>query len=167
MKKSFKILIIIFIVILAGCNDKKINTSENIQQNKIQSSSGISIIVNNIDLGEIPIRGGSIDIVFLFRNNGKEAVLITEGETSCMCTVAVIEKSNMKFSPQIKMRGHGIMPVLSETVTPGEELKLIATFDPLAHGINAIGPIKRDVILKTNSTKTPVLKFSFLGTVVK
>jgi hypothetical protein len=56
---------------------------------------------------------------------------------------------------------------LDITLAPGETAELIAVFDPMAHGPDAVGPIKRDVILTTDSTETPEIRFSFLGNVVR
>lgn len=64
--------------------------------------------------------------------------------------------------------GQGIGPTrLDIALDPGETVDLIAIFDPMAHGPNAIGPIKRDIILTTDSKETPEIRFSFLANVVR
>ncbi len=50
---------------------------------------------------------------------------------------------------------------------PGEEAEVVAVFDPMAHGPNAIGPMKRDIIFATDSAETPEVTFSFHGNVIK
>ena len=84
-----------------------------------------------------------------------------------MCTVATIEKNGETVSPKITMpMGVGSGPIrLDVKLAPGEEAQVIAIFDPMAHGPTAIGPIKRDVILTTDSAQTPEVKFSFFGNV--
>ncbi len=46
-------------------------------------------------------------------------------------------------------------------LAPNEQAELVAIFDPMAHGPNAVGPIKRDVILTTDSADTPQIDLSF------
>ena len=118
-------------------------------------SSGVEIVGNNFDVGDIPIGGGNIDAEFSFKNIGSETLKLTHGSTSCMCTEAVILKKDGEMSPRIKMPGHGSSGDMSMELAPGEEAVLTATFDPMAHGPNALGPITRDVILKTNSKTDP------------
>lgn len=120
-----------------------------------------------VDLGEIPIRGGDVDAAFRFKNTGSDPVSLVYGETSCMCTEAVVKKADGTVSTRIQMPGHGSSGRMSMVVAAGETVDMIATFDPMAHGPNALGPIMRDVIIQTNSKTTPELRFSFRGVVVE
>lgn len=164
MKYIYKsLLTLIIITLFASCNtDSQANISK-----EEYSSSKISILKNNIDLKEIPIMNGKVEAKFSFKNEGDTKVLITDGETSCMCTEAIIKDNKGNKSSLIKMKGHGVTKPINKTVNPGETLSLIAIFDPMAHGPNATGPIRRDVILKTNSAETPTIRFSFSGNVIK
>ena len=83
-----------------------------------------------------------------------------------MCTEAVIKGSGNITSPRIKMPGHGPIAQINQVLEPNEKAQLIATFDPLAHGPNGTGPIMRVIIIKTNSVKTPEVKFIFQGNVI-
>jgi hypothetical protein len=120
-----------------------------------------------VDLGEIPIRGGDVDALFRFKNNGSDPVSLVYGETSCMCTEAVVKKADGTLSSRIQMPGHGSSGRLSMVIEPGEEAQMTATFDPMAHGPSALGPIMREIIIQTNSETTPELRFSFQGNVVE
>jgi len=135
--------------------------------NKVESSlSSLSMQAN--ELGDIHIGDGLVDTEFHFKNTGNEAITILHGETSCMCTKAIIKKKNGEISPRIVMPGHGGSNVrINMTIEPGEEAILLATFDPMAHGPNALGPIQREIMLDTNSTQTPTIQFSFNGNVIK
>ncbi len=162
------LLLLPLLVVLAGCaapDTSESPTSSGVD--KTNASSGvITIAQNNIDLGEIPIEGGDVEATFTFTNNGEEAVTLLSGETSCMCTEAVITSSDGDISPRIKMAGHGAIAKLDQVILPGEQATLVATFDPMAHGPNALGQVKRDVIVQTDSQTTPQLRFSFRGDVI-
>lgn len=149
-----------------GDTDRNITTPKNIKP----STGYLEIEKNNIELGEIEMSKGNVDIAFTFTNTDEEPVLILSGETSCMCTDAIVETSGKVISPKITMRGHSgaSWPTgYTQEIKAGETAKLTATFDPNAHGPNATGPIIRQVYLYTNSTKTPELEFIFTGNVTK
>ncbi len=169
IRKIIFILPVFLTLFLTGCTNPNSESSEvkNLKNAQSKSEANISIKKNNINLGEIPIMGGKKDIEFTFTNEGNESVALFEGETSCMCTEAVVKSKDGIISPRIKMRGHGAQANINQVLEPGETATVIATYDPLAHGPNAVGPIKRDVFIKTNSKATPVLQFSFQGTVIK
>ena len=132
-----------------------------------QSAGYISIEKNNIDLQEIPIRGGKVNAYFTFKNDGNESIALLQGQTSCMCTEAFVESSDGIKSPRIQMPGHGAsIAQINQVLDPGENATLTAIFDPMAHGPTGTGPIMRDIYIKTNSKKTPEVKFSFQGNVV-
>lgn len=110
------------------------------------------------DFGEIDIFGGKVQTEYTLTNMGKEAVRITAAETSCMCTEGKID--NFTFG----MHGSSGKRI---TIPAGESKILIAIFDPLAHGPDGTGKIKRDLFIKTNSSATPELRVQFTGDVVK
>lgn len=167
-KKIFFALPLLFVFVLAGCSNSNPESSQVKSLKNTQSTSSIIIEQNNIDLGEIPIMGGKVDANFSFTNMGNDPVALFEGETSCMCTEAVVKSADGITSPRIQMPGHGGQQVsVNQVLEPGETATLIATFDPLAHGPNATGAIKRDVFIKTNSKANSVLQFSFQGNVIK
>jgi len=133
----------------------------------VNPDSVVTILENNVDLGEIPIRGGDVEAHFTFRNEGAEPLVLNQGQTSCMCTEAIVKKQNGEETPRIKMPGHGSSGAINMTIEPGEEVTVVAIYDPMAHGPKGTGPIKRDVVLNTNSETDPQLRFSFIGNVVR
>ena len=162
LKKSLLLLPLLFLLSACSGNPESIDNMTN-----IDSNGYISIEKNNIDLNDIPILGGKVNIDYTFTNKGTEPVALFQGTTSCMCTEAVVESSQGVKSPRITMAGHGAIAKINQVLKPGETSTLIAVYDPMAHGPGGIGVIKRDVFIKTNSIKTPEIRFSFQGTVVK
>ncbi len=153
------------LLFLAGCSSNP-EATEAAKMRNNKSSGYIVIDQNNIDMKTIRMSEGRIDIPFSFRNRGNESLAILEGQTSCMCTVAIVKSSDNITSPRITMAGHGQIARINQVLEPGEEAQLIATFDPNAHGPNGTGPIMRDVTLNTNSIRTPTVTFRFNGTIV-
>jgi hypothetical protein len=110
------------------------------------------------DFGEIDIFGGKVETEFLLTNTGAEDVRVTSAETSCMCTEGKIDEFTFG------MHGSTGKTVV---IPAGETKTLTAIFDPLAHGPEGTGGIKRDLFLKTNSDTTPEVRLQFSGNVVK
>lgn len=145
------ILTILLIVVALGFSNFDTNT-------KTQVASIVSVVEEAYDFGDIDIFGGKVQTTYTLRNEGIEDVLITSAVTSCMCTEGEI--GDLTF---------GMHESTGKTVSipAGEEKTLTATFDPLAHGPNGTGKIKRELALKTNSTVTPDIKVTFSGNVIK
>ncbi|MBI5755194.1 DUF1573 domain-containing protein [Candidatus Peregrinibacteria bacterium] len=169
------LVVVPFIFLFSGCAD---NSEANLATElKDKPSTGvITIDTNNIDLGDIPIQGGKVDVEFPFKNTGSDSIALLEGVTSCMCTTAVVKGADGTTSPTLIMPmsgpGHGdhggAGPTkIYQVLNPGESATVIATFDPLAHGPDAVGPITREVVIYTNSTETPEVKFKFSGNVIR
>jgi len=112
------------------------------------------------DLGTIPIAGGPVRTTFVVRNGGQRDLTITGLQTSCACTTAVLETA------------HGTSPVFSAnlsenaeswsaTLAPGEDASLAVTFDPMAHGPEATGEIRRVVSISSNDLLDSRLDVAF------
>lgn len=146
----------------ANRSSKSVNTSE-------VSEGNIVIENNNIELGDMPINGGKVESRFSFKNEGSEPVTIKKGETSCMCTEAVVEKSDGTKSQRLKMSMGGgmVAGVVNMTIEPGETMTLVGIFDPMAHGPSGVGSINRDITLHTNSKTNSEVRFSFSGNVIQ
>ncbi|MBT4937276.1 DUF1573 domain-containing protein [Candidatus Peregrinibacteria bacterium] len=163
--KNFKIFLLSLLVgIFGACSNQ---SSNSLSEQPYKSSGSISVEKNNIDLGEIPIFDGKVFAYFQLKNKSSEAVTLLQGQTSCMCTEAIIKGPHGEESPVIQMAGHGSSGRIDQTIQPGESVTVKAIFDPLAHGPNALGEISRDVYISTNSESMPELRLSFLGNVVK
>jgi len=125
---------------------------------KAEVASLISVVEEPHDFGDIDIFGGKVSTMYTLKNEGVEDVNITSAVTSCMCTEGEI--GDLKFGMHASSGKTIVIPA-------GEEKTLTATFDPLAHGPNGTGKIKRELMLKTNSTLTPDIKATFSANVVK
>ena len=146
------IIIIVFLGFAVNTsNDKKIEKNR-------QVASVVSVDQGSYDFGDIDIFGGKVSVDYIIKNEGNEDVQITSAITSCMCTSGEI--GNMKFGMHSATGGRVTIPA------GGQEV-LTATFDPLAHGPDATGKIKRELTLTTDSTKTPELTVYLSANVVK
>jgi len=145
------ILAIILIFASYGLSNLKTNTSAEV-------ASAISVAEDSYDFGDIDIFGGKVSTTYVLKNGGLEDVNITSAVTSCMCTEGEI--GDLTFGMHESSGKTVIIPA-------GEEKTLTAIFDPLAHGPNGTGKIKRELFLKTNSTVTPDIKVTFSGNVIK
>lgn len=114
------------------------------------------------DFGNISIRGGVVSYTFQIINNSAGDLKLSNISTSCMCTSAVLEYDG-RVSPRFGM--HNNSAFWSETVAPSKTARLKVTFDPMAHGPNALGPVTRTVSLKTNNGGQ--YKFTITANVVK
>jgi hypothetical protein len=83
MKNLLKIVLVLpLLFFFVACSN---NNPESSQAKKMKNKpvdSPISIIENNIDLGEIPIMGGKVTTTFTFKNTGSAPVALFEGSTS-------------------------------------------------------------------------------------
>jgi len=125
---------------------------------KDASASALVVAVPSYDFGDIDIFAGVVNAVYTLKNTGTENITIISGQTSCMCTTAEI--GDLSFSMQESSGKTVIIP-------PGTEKTLTVTFDPLAHGPDGVGRIKREVLLTTNSATTPAVEVMFTAHVVK
>lgn len=145
MKTSRKIILasllasVIFLVGCLGVDDGLMAVND----------SGLIMPMQDMDYdwGDINIKGGDVDHMFTFKNDGEEDLILKGATTSCMCTTATFELPNGEFSPDFGMHGEK----WTYSVKPGEEFKMNVVFDPMAHGPNATGPIQRSIYLVTSS----------------
>lgn len=143
--------------------DTNITTVKQVSTNE-KSSSNLQIVENNIDLWDISMKNWKTDISFYIENKWEEDVSLWIATTSCMCTVWVVIDDNGNKSSLITMHTKRSLDMV---VAAWKRVQLLATFDPNAHWPNATGPIYRDLTILTNSKKSPLLKFTFQGNVVK
>lgn len=121
---------------------------------KQKSASGgtpkLIVSEENYDFGDISMAKGLAKHNFTVKNDGDADLKITGVTTSCMCTTVILE-NNGKKSPKFGMPGHSANPLFwSDTISPGQSAILEATFDPLAHGPDAVGPVSRTISITSN-----------------
>lgn len=126
-------------------------------QNIAKVASNVTLNKSDFDFGNIPIHGGKVSTAFKVTNEGDEPVTLTKVTTSCMCTDATIDG---------KTFGLHMDPVANIIIAPKSSKDVTVTYDPLAHGDKAVGPVTRVVAITTNSSVTPNLMFKFAGNVV-
>lgn len=122
------------------------------------SAAKIVVLEQPYDFGDIEIFDGKVSTNYTLKNEGTEAVTITKAVTSCMCTEGEI--AGLTFG----MHGSEVKAV---TIEAGAEEVIKATYDPLAHGPNGVGPVTRTLQLETNSTETPKIELRFRANVIK
>jgi len=123
-----------------------------------QAESALVAESTSYDFGDIDIFGGKVSTTYTLKNEGSGDVRILSAITSCMCTEGEI--GGMRFGMHERTVKKVVVPA------GGEEI-LTAVFDPLAHGPNGTGKITRELILTTDSEKTPEIKVTFSANVVK
>lgn len=104
---------------------------------------------DRVDLGRILITGGPVTLTFTVRNAGQSDLTITGLVTSCGCTTAVLETSqgtNPVFGTNLDENPTDWSAVLA----PGEEARLVVTFDPMFHGSEGTGRFQRTVSIISN-----------------
>ena len=147
------VLIIALVIILVS-----LGSSGNKATEVAQTTSAITVPESSYDFGEIDIFGGKVSTEYLLKNEGAEDVLILSAITSCMCTEGKID--DLRFS--LHESSGGVV-----TIPAGGEKTLIAIYDPLAHGPDSTGKVKRELSLKTNSSVAPEVQVTFAANVVK
>lgn len=146
MYKKIIIYFVLLSLFLTGCSSSYSGDMSLLSINdsgKITSDQSLSY-----DWKEINIKGGKVEHVFTFKNDGEEDLIIKSVVTTCMCTSAVVQLADGTTSPEFSMHGLGQW---GAKVHPDEEFQIKAVFDPMAHGPDATGPITRMVIMETSS----------------
>ncbi len=156
---KFKYLIVLLaIVVLSACaNSGNFGSMEN-SGNLITSDSLVH------DWGDINIQGGDVSHSFQFINDSEESLYLKGAATSCMCTTAVYHLPDGKVSPVFGM--HNNPTDWSAEIKPGENFEVEATFDPMAHGPDAVGVIQRSVTLATSDPDQPNFELKVGGEVL-
>jgi hypothetical protein len=107
------------------------------------ASSGLApkLVVEHdeFDFGSLEV-GGTGRHTFVFKNQGRGPLVLTKGETSCVCTLASIENSE---------------------VPPGGSTKIEVQWHPPTHG-----PFRQSAQVLTNDPQRPRVELSIYGNVV-
>jgi hypothetical protein len=132
----------------------------------------IIIEPKEVNFGKVKIFGGKVITKFKVTNNGKDDLIINKIETSCMCTeAAMVYNSNKSPKFGMEMEGHAYEDASaanwSERISGGQSGEIEVEFDPLVHGPDATGLVRRAVIIKSNDLLNPEIEFEFEADVVK
>ena len=126
---------------------------------------GLSASPEYFDLGEVGINGGLVRREYEIKNMTDKTLKLKKITTSCMCTKAkvVVGDEETKF---FGMEGMGDKNAPVNLDLPAQEsAKVVAEFDPAAHGPQGVGPIDRSVFL-TFSDPVGIKELKFNGVVI-
>lgn len=122
------------------------------------SNAVLSVSPEKFDFGEVSMARGNVSTKFELKNDSDEPLNISEIKTSCMCTTAEVD------GQAFGMHGNNATNI----VLPAKSSKeMTVTFDPNAHGPDAVGPITRVISIRTNSSINPPKEIHVIGNVVK
>lgn len=124
-------------------------------KSEMTSEASISVNESSYDWGDIGIDDGNVEKTFQITNDGSDTLKLFEITTSCMCTTARLSLDEQE-SPEFGM--HDKSDYVLE-IPPGKTAELTVTFDPAFHGPSGVGPINRQISVKTNSSEKPTLQF--------
>lgn len=162
-KRFFILAILLSILFLAGCAGGSGRVDSSLK-NVTNSGELVAVDGASHDWGDINIKGGDMKHTFTFKNEGSDDLILKSASTSCMCTKARYRLPDDSISPQYGM--HGNSTSWAATIKPGETFGMEVTFDPMAHGPDATGPIKRSVKLLTSSKANSLLELTVSGNVL-
>lgn len=117
------------------------------------------------DLGTVAIADGLVETTFRVTNRADEPTGLAAVYTSCMCTEVTLEFQDGSVEGPFGMPGHELPVTLERTLTPGETFTVRATFDPMAHGPDAVGPVQRAIAV--HSDNGGMLRLDFTADVVE
>jgi hypothetical protein len=149
---AFVVIIVAALVLFASTTDRHGD------DNLTVVASGVMLDRESHDFGNIDIFGGKVSTDYILTNEGAEDVTVTAAVTSCMCTEGEID--GVSFS----MHNN---PAMSVVIPAGSQRTLTAIYDPLAHGPDGVGPVTRQLMLKTNSSITPEIEVRLSANVTK
>ncbi|HEY4473788.1 MAG: hypothetical protein A3D67_01180 [Candidatus Lloydbacteria bacterium RIFCSPHIGHO2_02_FULL_51_22] len=133
------------------------------------TSNGASVLTANetdFDFGTIKMSDGKVTHSFEVANVGSAPIMVTSVYTSCMCTTALVTDAGGKESGPFGMPGH-TSPYTEILIGIGETARVVAVFDPAAHGPSGVGLADRSIYLETNSAQTPRVELKFKALVTR
>lgn len=149
------ILGLTFFISAKGAKEKTLVTTEVL---------GLEASPANYDLGDIPINDGVVTREYEIKNTTGRDIELIKIVTSCMCTRAGVKASSGETKFFAMEMGGDKNPFISLKIKKDETAKVIARFDPAAHGPAGIGPIDRTISLYFD---TGLKELTFKGVVVK
>ncbi|MHC4676916.1 MAG: DUF1573 domain-containing protein [Planctomycetota bacterium] len=149
---KYKILGLSMIVWLLGAYSPYSSLAAPLNSGKIAAPGPLVYDWQNIN-----IQGGKVSHTFTLANTGKDNLVLIGAYTSCMCTTAIIELADGSQSPLYSMRNNPTNWI--KTVRPGEPFSVYVEFDPMAHGPEHTGPIRRSVYLISSAPVDGIFTF--------
>lgn len=161
-KFTVGIIVVSIIALLGGATLLSKNESETkeVVQN---ANTEVSLNETSYDWGNVGINDGNVEHIFEIKNDGSEALVLTDVTTSCMCTTASLILGEDE-SPAFGMHQKSDYKM---EIPAGETAKLKVIFDPAFHGPSGVGPINRTITVSTNNPDKPELKFMLTAMVRK
>lgn len=133
MKKWLIIFGAFGILLFSGCS---------VGQTEVLSS--IKAVPASFDFGDIDRAKGKVSTTVEILNTGGDVLKLYRLATSCGCTVADMDMSDL---------------------SPGASRQMTITFDPMTHP-DEVGPIIRVVYLQTSDPNLPELEIEITGNVI-
>ncbi|MEK7123302.1 MAG: DUF1573 domain-containing protein [Patescibacteria group bacterium] len=118
-----------------------------------------------VDFGEVSMAKGTVETEFIVRNNSKTDISINSLLTSCGCTAAKLVLEDGSESPVFGM--HDNPTDWSGKIGAGKTAKMKVSFDPNAHGSEAVGPFTRTVSIFFGEPVNQKMEVKLKGTVIK
>lgn len=130
-----------------------------------QAQTGALTVVgeSTYDFGSISMKNGRVNRMFEIVNDSSAPVTLQKIYTSCMCTTATLSFGGKSWGP-VGMPGHGGVPPVNESLSPGEKATILVEFDPNAHGPAGVGRIAREIIIENDAGAPMRLSFSAMVT---
>lgn len=113
---------------------------------------------NNLYIAESFYDFGTIGLdsaqhAYTIKNTGVAPIHIRKISTSCGCTTAKLQKED-GTTENFGMDHGGTVPYINVELKPGEEAQVIATYNPLAHGLaRAAGSFNRSIYILTDNPR--------------
>lgn len=104
----------------------------------------IKLSTTSYDMGDIDPSKGKWTEIFFIKNVGAQPLEILAVSTSCGCTEAEVE---------------------DQEIAPGEQTKLLVTYDPDVHP-GLTGPIKRVIYIKSNDPLQKEVELELTGNII-
>lgn len=156
---------VILVSIVALIGGASLVSKGNTETTNVPASKNTEVVINETshDWGEIGINDGNVEKLFKIKNEGSETLKLSNVVTSCMCTTAQLSLED-NASPVFGM--HSKSSYIFE-IPSGKTAELKVTFDPAFHGPSGVGPISRQITVKTNDVDKPELNFMLTAMVSK
>jgi hypothetical protein len=157
-EKKFIVFTVLITVLVLGVGIflvSKDNAGQVASDSTMSENARLVVEESSYDWGEIGIDDGNVEKTFNIKNEGSENLSLSDVVTSCMCTTAQLILGG-ETSPEFGMHSKSRYVM---DVPPGETAQLKVVFDPAFHGPSGVGPITRQVEVKTNDQDNPEIMF--------